>query len=81
VGIVQAFMELWPNEVCDTPSTNISFYTLKLHPEHNAMSLDQYNQLISDMLNERRALAKSRIELKERGGRLCRHCGKFGHIA
>jgi len=74
-------MELWLNEVCDILSTNTSFYTLKLHPEHNAMSLDQYNQLISNMLNERCALAKSRIELEGRGGRLCRHYGKFGHIA
>jgi len=44
------------------------------------MSLDQYNKLISDMLNERRALAKLRAELEEREGKLCRRCGRFGHL-
>ena len=44
------------------------------------MSLDQYNKLISNMLNKRHALAKLRVELEEREGRLCRHCGRFGHI-
>jgi len=33
------------------------------------------------MLNERHALAKLRVELEGREGRLCRHCGRFGHIA
>jgi len=50
------------------------------HPEHNTMSLDQYNKLISDMLNERRALTKLRAELEGREGRICRKCGKFGHL-
>ena len=45
------------------------------------MSLNQYNQLMSDMLNERHALAKLRAELERRERRLCRHCGRFGHLA
>jgi len=44
------------------------------------MSLDQYNKLISDMLNKRHALAKLRAELEEREERLYRHCGRFGHL-
>jgi len=45
------------------------------------MSLDQYNKLMSNMLNERRALTKLRAELKGREGRICRKCGRFGHLA
>jgi len=45
------------------------------------MSLDQYNKLMSNMLNKRHALTKLRVELEEREGRLCRHCGRFGHLA
>ena len=45
------------------------------------MSLEQYNKLMSNMLNERRALAKLRAELEGREGRLCRKCGGFGHLA
>jgi len=41
------------------------------------MSLDQYNKLMSNMLNERHALAKLRVELE---GRICRKCGRFGHL-
>jgi len=45
------------------------------------MSLEQYNKLMSNMLNKRRALAKLRAELEGREGRLCRKCGGFGHLA
>jgi len=45
------------------------------------MSLDQYNKLMSNMLNERHALAKLRVELEGREGRICRKCGRFGHLA
>jgi len=45
------------------------------------MSLEVYNQLLSDMLNQRQALAKLRAELEGREGRLCRQCGKFRHLA
>jgi len=50
-------------------------------PEHNTISLEQYNKLMSNMLNERRTLAKLRAELEGREGRLCRKCGGFGHLA
>jgi len=36
---------------------------------------------MSDMLNQRRALAKLRAELEEKEGRMCRQCGRFGHLA
>jgi len=35
---------------------------------------------MSDMLNQRRALAKLRAELEEREGRICRKCGRFRHL-
>jgi len=73
-----------PFEEDDVPSTNTHFSFSKqkptTHPEHNAMSLEQYNQLMSDMLNQRRALTKLRAELEGRDGRICRKCGKFGHL-
>jgi len=44
------------------------------------MSLEQYNNLMSDMLNQRCALAKLRAELEGREGKLYRQCGRFGHL-
>jgi len=45
------------------------------------MFLDQYNKLMSDMLNKRCALTKLRAELEGREGRLCRQCRRFRHFA
>jgi len=45
------------------------------------MSLDQYNSLMSNLLRERRSLAKLREELERRRGKLCWCCKKFGHLA
>ena len=45
------------------------------------MFLEVYNQLMSNMLNQRHALAKLRAELEGREGRICRKCGRFGHLA
>jgi len=45
------------------------------------MSLDQYNSLMSNLLRERRSLAKLREELEGRRGKLCRYCKKFRHLA
>jgi len=44
------------------------------------MSLEVYNQLMSDMLNQRHALAKLRVELEGREGRICKKCGRFRHL-
>ena len=57
------------------------FYIPKFCLEYNTMSLDQYNSLMSDMLNEWHALTKLRAELEGREGRLCRCCGRFRHLA
>jgi len=45
------------------------------------MSQEQYNALLSNLLRERRALAKLRVELEKRKEKLCRHCKKFGYLA
>jgi len=36
---------------------------------------------MSNLLNEKHALAKLRAELEERKGKICRCCKKFGHLA
>ena len=36
---------------------------------------------MSDMLNQKYAFAKLRTELKRREERICRKCGRFGHLA
>jgi len=45
------------------------------------MSQEQYNALLSNLLREKCALAKLRVELEGRGGKLCRSCRGFGHLA
>ena len=40
-----------------------------------------YHKLMSNMLNQRWALAKLRAELEERKRRICRKCERFGHLA
>jgi len=35
---------------------------------------------MSNMLNQRQALAKLRVELEGREGKLCRQCGRFRHF-
>jgi len=45
------------------------------------MSLEAYNNILSKMLNTRRALAKMRSELEGREGRRCWGCKQFGHMA
>ena len=73
-----------PFEEDNAPSNNIKpFFSHEqtIHPEHNKMSLEKYNKLMSDMLNQRCALAKLRAELEGREGRICRKCGRFRHLA
>jgi len=45
------------------------------------MSQEQYNTLLSNLLKEKHALVKLRIELEGRKGKLCRSCKGFGHLA
>jgi len=45
------------------------------------MSLEVYNDILSKMLNTRRALAQIKSELKGREGRKCWECKWFGHLA
>jgi len=45
------------------------------------MSLEEYNDILSKMLNIRRALAKIKSELEGREGRKCWECKQFGHLA
>ena len=45
------------------------------------MSLEQYNSLMSSMLNQQCALTKLRAEIGGRKGRMCWECRKFGHLA
>jgi len=45
------------------------------------MSQEQYNALLSNLLREKHALAKLRVKLEGRKGKLCRSCKGFGHLA
>jgi len=45
------------------------------------MSQEQYNTLLSNLLREKHALAKLRVELEGRNRKLCRSCKEFGHLA
>jgi len=45
------------------------------------MSLEEYNNILSKMLNTRRALAKMKSELEGREGRKCWQCKQFSHLA
>ena len=44
------------------------------------MSLEQYNSLMSNLLNQKRTLAKLRAELEGRRGRICWGCRKFRYL-
>ena len=44
------------------------------------MSLQQYNQLMSSILNQKKVLAKLRAELEGREERKCWECKRFGHL-
>ena len=44
------------------------------------MSLEQYNSLISGMLNKQCALAKLKTEIEGKEGRICWECKRFGHL-
>jgi len=45
------------------------------------MSQEQYNTLLSNLLREKYTLAKLRVELEEKKGKLCRCYKEFGHLA
>ena len=45
------------------------------------MSLEQYNSLMSEMLNQWCALTKLRTEIERREGRVCWECKRFGYLA
>ena len=45
------------------------------------MSQEQYNTLLSNLLREKHALAKLRVELEGRKGKLCRSYKGFGYLA
>jgi len=45
------------------------------------MSQEQYNTLLSNLLREKHALTKLRVELEGRKRKLCRSCKEFGHLA
>ena len=49
--------------------------------KHSTMSLQQYNLLMSNLLNEKHTLAKLREKLEGRRGKLCRSYKGFGHLA
>jgi len=44
------------------------------------MFLEVYNNFMSNMFNQKQALAKLRVKLEGREEKLCRQCGKFGHL-
>jgi len=44
------------------------------------MSQQQYNNLMSTMLKKKCVLAKLRIELEGREGKLCCSCKRFRHL-
>jgi len=45
------------------------------------MSLEEYNDILSKMLNTWRTLTKMKSELEGREGRKCWECKRFGHLA
>jgi len=45
------------------------------------MSLEQYNSLMSRMLNQQCTLTKLRVEIEGRKGRVCWKCKRFEHLA
>ena len=64
------------NEACDRDQLFTPY-----HWGINTMSSSQYDSLMSNLLNQKHALAKLRVELEERRGRICWYCKRFGHLA